>query len=552
MNGDSYSSRGGDRYGGHSSSRDYHTSDRRRDRDRGDHHERSDRADRGDRGDRRRERTRSPGHRRRREDDYYGASGGGGGGDHDRYREREERYGGRDRTDRGGDREYERERGDRRRGGDRRGGDRRHDEPRGGRSGGDPFSRRRSATPPPKRKEPTPDLTDIVPINERKRRMTMWDIKPQGYENVTSEQAKLSGMFPLPGAPRQAPMDPTRLHAFMTQPNSVATASALKPTNSRQAKRLLVSHVPQGTDEETLLQFFNRLLSPLNVVTGGPDPITLVQLNADKSLGMLEFKNTSDTTVCLAFSGIEFGGARLEIRRPKDYIVPLVVEDSSETEPGQISSTVPDTPNKILVSRIPHYLQDDQVIELLKSFGELKAFVLVKDTTDEVSKGIAFCEYLDPAATDIAVEGLNNMELGDSTLKVQRASIGMKQAAGVEMGVNAMAMMAGTTSADLEASRVLQLLNMVTAEELMDSEEYEEICEDIKEECQKFGKLIDLKVPRPSGGSRQTAGVGKIFVRFDTLQASETALKSLAGRKFADRTVVCTYFSEENYEVGAF
>ena len=71
--------------------------------------------------------------------------------------------------------------------------------------------------------------------------------------------------------------------------------------------------------------------------------------------------------------------------------------------------------------------------------------------------------------------GLNNMELGDSTLKVQRASIGMRQAAGVEMGVNAMAMMAGTTSADLEASRVLQLLNMVTPEELMDPEEYDGI-----------------------------------------------------------------------------
>ena len=193
-------------------------------------------------------------------------------------------------------------------------------------------------------------------------------------------------MFPLPGAPRQAPMDPTRLHAFMTQPNSVATASALKPTNSRQAKRLLISGVPQGTDEETLLQFFNQLLASLNVTTGGPDPVTLVQLNSDKSLGMVEFKNTLDTTVCLAFSGIEFGGSTLEIRRPKDYIVPLVVDDGTETEPGQISNNVPDTPNKILVSRIPEYLQDGQVIELLKSFGELKAFVLVKETTDEVSK----------------------------------------------------------------------------------------------------------------------------------------------------------------------
>lgn len=58
-------------------------------------------------------------------------------------------------------------------------------------------------------------------------------------------------------------------------------------------------------------------------------------------------------------------------------------------------------------------------------------------------------------------------------LKVQRAAIGVKQVVGVEMGVNAMTMMAGTTSSDLETTRVLQLLNMVTPEELMDQEEYE-------------------------------------------------------------------------------
>ncbi|MGI4795355.1 MAG: hypothetical protein ACRYG8_15030, partial [Janthinobacterium lividum] len=61
------------------------------------------------------------------------------------------------------------------------------------------------------------------------------------------------------------------------------------------------------------------------------------------------------------------------------------------------------------------------------------------------------------------MEGLNNMELGDQNLKVQRASIGSTQAAGLEMGVNAMSMLAGTTSTDLDQGRVLQLLNMVTA-----------------------------------------------------------------------------------------
>ena len=81
---------------------------------------------------------------------------------------------------------------------------------------------------------------------------------------------------------------------------------------------------------------------------------------------------------------------------------------------------------------------------------------------------------MDPAATDIAVEALNGMPLGDANhLKVQRASIGQTQVSGVEMGVNAMSMLAGTKSQGLEDGRVLQLLNMVTAEELIDNEDYE-------------------------------------------------------------------------------
>jgi splicing factor U2AF 65 kDa subunit len=75
-----------------------------------------------------------------------------------------------------------------------------------------------------------------------------------------------------------------------------------------------------------------------------------------------------------------------------------------------------------------------------------------------------------------------------------------------------------------------------------------EICEDVKEECEKYGKVLDMKVPRPTGGSRQSNGVGKIFVKFDTPESAGKALRALAGRKFADRTVVTTYFSEVSYD----
>ncbi|MCJ1426782.1 hypothetical protein MMC29_004685 [Sticta canariensis] len=605
MNGDSYMSRGmastsslprirkhetdpsnpmvtdAGRYG---SSRDHYSSrDDRRDRDRDrDIHRGSDRR-----------RSRSPGHRisrpsrRELEVDSYSSSR-----DY-RAREREDRYSGRDgRDERGWDRDRG-ERGDRgdrgmsRRDAKRDDEDRpprrdrdlfdgRNDRGRGGgrvgRSDRDEFAmqmggrdRKKSASPPPKKKEATPDLTDVVPVTERKRRLTQWDIKPPGYENVTAEQAKLSGMFPLPGAPRQQPMDPSRLQAFMNQPSGSAGNAALKPSNARQSKRLFVHNLPGHVSDEAIVNFFNLQLNGLNVI-GSADPCISAQISKDGSFALLEFRNPAEATVALALDGITMedddimdtsnGTANgdlqgLSVRRPKDYIVPSMTDDA-EYEEGVVSSSVPDTQNKISVTNLLPNLMDDQVIELLVAFGQLKAFVLVKDASTEESRGIAFCEYLDPAATDIAVEGLNGMELGNKNLKVQRASIGVTQASGLEMGVNAMSMLAGTTSTDLEEGRVLQLLNMVTPEELIDNQEYEEICEDIKEECEKYGQVLEMKVPRPSGGSRQSTGVGKIFVKYDNADSARTALQALAGRKFADRTVVTTYFSEENFEVGAW
>lgn len=68
------------------------------------------------------------------------------------------------------------------------------------------------------------------------------------------------------------------------------------------------------------------------------------------------------------------------------------------------------------------------------------------------------------------------MELGDKHLKAKRASVGNTQSSGTgELSVNAMSALAATTSERLEQGRVLQLLNMVTAEELIDNEEYEGI-----------------------------------------------------------------------------
>jgi len=523
---------------------------------------------------------------REREERYQGGGGGGGG-------RRDDREWGRDRGSQRRDARRDDDGGDRRRGGgDRRGGHDRGDDlfadrrgggpprrddrgPRDGGAGGDRGrdrddmrqlerqAQRKSASPERKPKEPTPDLTDIVPITEKKRRMTQWDIKPPGYENVTAEQAKLSGMFPLPGAPRQPAMDASRIRDMMAQPGAQANNTALKPSSARQSKRLMVYNIPSSASDDSLVEFFNLQLNGLNV-TKSADPCISAQTNQANGYALLEFKTPEDATNAMAFDGIsmdsdvkmENGDANgtskgLEIKRPKDYIVPTI-QDETESVAGIFSSIVPDTQNKISMTNIPIYLAEDQITELLTSFGELKNFVVMKDKTTEESRGIAFCEYKDPSVTKIAVEALNGMELGDAAMKVRLASVGVQQVSG-EMTVNAMGLMAGTPqNADSELGRVLCLMNMITPEELMDADEADEILEDVKEECSKYGPLVEVKMPRPTGGSRPNQGIGKIYLKYESPKSAAKALAALAGRKFADRTVVVTYFGEEYFDVNAW
>ena len=50
---------------------------------------------------------------------------------------------------------------------------------------------------------------------------------------------------------------------------------------------------------------------------------------------------------------------------------------------------------------------------------------------------------------------------------------------------------------------------MVTPEELRDEEEYEDILEDIKEECNKYGVVRSVEIPRPIEGV-DVPGCGKV------------------------------------------
>lgn len=106
------------------------------------------------------------------------------------------------------------------------------------------------------------------------------------------------------------------------------------------------------------------------------------------------------------------------------------------------------------------------------------------------------------------------MQLGDKKLIVQRASVGAKNTAlGTVAPVQIQVPGMSLVGASGPPTEVLCLLNMVTPDELKDEEEYEDILEDIKEECNKYGVVRSVEIPRPIEGV-DVPGCGKVSFYF--------------------------------------
>ncbi|KAM8965797.1 splicing factor U2AF 65 kDa subunit-like [Sarcophilus harrisii] len=371
---------------------------------------------------------------------------------------------------------------------------------------------------------------------KRKKTRKYWDVAPSGFEHITPMQYK---------AMQAAGHIPSTLARSTTISDGRAMMSPA-PTSgnhmNRQARRLYVGNIPFGITEEAMIQFFNVQMCIRGLAQPSSRPVMAAQINHEKNFAFLEFQAVDETTQALAFDGIIFRGQALKIRRLHNHPPPGFRNFSGS---GAVSSVVPNSAHKLYIGGIPSYLTDDQVKGLLNSFGALRAFNLIKDSTTGFSKGYAFCEYADINVTDQAISGLNGMQLGDKKLLVQRASVGAKNS--MLSTLNQMPVtlqVPGLVSSQVQESglptEVLCLMNMLLPEELRNDDEYKEIMEDVRDECSKYGVVKSIEIPRPTDGV-EVPGCGKIFVEFVSTFDCQKAMQGLTGRKFANRVVVTKY-----------
>jgi splicing factor U2AF subunit len=453
------------------------------------------------------------------------------------------------------------------------------------------------------------DRWDRVRTERKMRRINGWDLLPHMMTpDMVALASVLPAIDPATNTfvtnTQNTLHHVVQQHGLIPQVLPGASIHNANMQATRHARRIYVGNIADGTDETEIKNFFNYCIEQCLPIHGNipGGPVSTVYLNREKKFSFVELKTIEICSACFDLENIPFKGQPVKIKRPNDYKPELVpgnlvipkmdltliginpadlaaIGQSQQQTAGHSSAPyvrkigdcivgqkIADVEGKVFIGGLPYQLTEEQVKDVLEVFGPLAQLHLIKEAHMPTSKGYAFCVFRDKDNAAKCIAGLHNFALGDKTLTVKPCG---NNGPGGDDGSqappvmhNAMASMnlnimgghqpmvpAALPQAPLAAvvpTRVLSLLNMVTADDLNDDEAYEEIQEDIKEECTLHGTVKKVVIPRGEGVS----GVGKVFVEFDTPEQCSAASRALSGRKFAGNIVVCTFFSESEFLSG--
>eukprot|EP00803_Ostreobium_quekettii_P000471 evm.model.scf_2176EXC.2 EVM.evm.TU.scf_2176EXC.2 scf_2176EXC:19396-21727(-) len=149
--------------------------------------------------------------------------------------------------------------------------------------------------------------------------------------------------------------------------------------------------------------------------------------------------------------------------------------------------------------------------------------------------------YVDPskaaAAAQAAAAALAAFSAGDTSAAAALGNVVPVQsptAAASPAGVSPMGVLTGSALAATPATSYLCLEGTVSGETLTVDEDYMKAIKNLKDECVKYGQVVQLKIPRPADAKMAhvlygTGFYGKAFVQFADAGAAARAKEALTG-----------------------
>lgn len=385
--------------------------------------------------------------------------------------------------------------------------------------------------------------------------------------------------------------NPGHMNPLLGAPGDAAT----KPH-----REIYVGNLPSGITVPQLAEFMNAALKHVGIASDLQSVVT-AWVSPDGHYGFVELRSVEMATAALQqLNGIQVGMNTLKVGRPKGYnpaaasavavpmaslaapLAPLLAPALALNAPVNpllaslnLGGDASNASRVIMVTNLPSLITEAQIKDLFSSFGDFKAFNVIPVTGGNQS---AVFEYIDSVTSDVidsVIQGMNGVDLGGTKIGVARipaasAAILLKPTqAQQQAAAQAAATPAATTSTstpsnatseedrtlsllrrfnDQLATSVVRLSNMTTDEDLVDEQAYEELIEDVASECQKYGTVLKVHVPR----DRASPAYGVVFVHFTDAAGAAQAKGKIQGRKFNGKVVQAVCFPEKLFIDGTY
>jgi len=400
----------------------------------------------------------------------------------------------------------------------------------------------------------------VLPLEERQRILRNWDAAPPGFERISADKAKLTGLFPPPGNIAKitnfAPptLDPTKAAMLALLTNADATSSSagagsasflptgaamFAPALSKQARRVYLGNILATSTEEQIAEWFDSKLTAIKPPPMG-NYVLGVQIAGDRDYAFVDFRSAEEAEMATSLDGQLFQGQVVRVRRTREiksnnHNAQLAVE--------QTSTEVPEN-SQLVVHGVPTFLGEAHVKLLLAPLTDIKYARLLREPLGD-SAGVLILEISDSMLMEPLRKGLEGLVLGpDYTLHATRMA-DCQENEELSLVLSKFSLTPGMATSD--PSTVMQLLNVISPTDIFDDQAYEELCADLREECSQYGEVVDFHVARLTDPDALVPGLGKVFVEYRTVEQCMLAVSELAGRLFGDRTVLSSYYPIDKF-----
>ena len=403
-----------------------------------------------------------------------------------------------------------------------------------------------------------------------------------------------------------ASQDPSTQPKYQTPQEKLEEYKKMYPSvnttiHNKTDRQLYVGNLPPEITIPELCKHLNDAMYALNLCEKEDRPVVDAWISSDGHYAFVEFRTIKDAHLGFALTQIAIHGHALKIGKPKianssyaalaqqmnsqskydeaikinqqpqtGYVNPTAMAASSVAMNNQFDNVLKSLPGpptssdmvsnpsaiksktktitKLLVSNLPVKYQESQIRDILGIVGAIKELEILKDVNSGKFKGEVYVQFEREEDSRKAEAALMGMSIGDAFLyvkKVQSTTILQED----DHNLMPRQVQSGP-------SCCLMLTNLLIPEQVEDINEYADVEDETFEEMEQYGKVEQVIAPKPTmkyaPGQPPEPGVGKVFVKFATINEAEVGRKALEGRRFEGRIVEASYYPEDKFRNGQF